>query len=351
MAKLELIKLTSSNTHKKVRLFLGYINQYILDKQREELNQGYDSDKPCKRIIITTREALFGLDYILSYMRSEKIDLPSLRENQTHVETVLNFLSEKMNINGVTSCVEIAWSLLDALPKHHAEDNVYITTSFYVAEEKIPFLAPNATLVVDGHGGLSYIASGEYNKIEHKGMTQIVSDLIKADKLHRIDHCILQSCRTGRLDFDAIPAMNKKKREKTLGKSVVDIFSEGQYDNLFERKSLSTAFAEAISRNQRSDIAFSFSENLINPSPILGKGNFGVPAAGRNDEIIPWPTNMSDEHYDSAHVEDERVYWKRCTIVTNKEHRKFKFFQASNETAASSQQLDPDPEVASSVIK
>jgi hypothetical protein len=298
---------------------LGYINQNILDEQREKLNHPYSSDKECKRIIITTTEVIFGLNSILNYLASKKISLDTLINSKITAEDVLN--DECNNVNDLLSCFEIAWGLLDTLHKHKT-DNPFITTSFQVAREVIPTLAANATLVIDGHGGSKFVVCGDYTRIQNEDLLNLIGGLLSADKDKNIDHLLLQSCRSGRLELNETSTINI--HNKDIGKSVVAIIkAENEHNQLFETKSTSSIFVDAINNAQRSDIAFSFSENLINPCNIIGHGNLGIPAANQGETRIEWPANVTQQYIVEKNSEEERSHWKRCTIIADNSHRKF----------------------------
>jgi hypothetical protein len=315
-------------------ILLGYLNQNKLDSQLGELRLTHNPDELSKRIIITTSEVVFGLDYILSYLRDMGNNVHELAKKEITAQTVLTYLPK----SGINSCFELAWGLLDSLIKHN-KDNPYVTTSFQVAEEKVSSLAPNSTLVIDGHGGMEFISCGDYKRLSRDVLSGKLSNLILADKDKHIDHCILQSCRSGRLDLrDKKNDINLAIRTKSvIGKSVAGLVTHDYpYESLFEKDSMSTAFTNAISTTKRDDIAFSFSENLINPSHIMGGGNLGIPALQKEESRhSSWPDNVSAERTGDGGLAEERQHWKRCTIATNEKHRKlskFTFFESHKES-------------------
>lgn len=79
----------------------------------------------------------------------------------------------------------------------------------------------------------------------------------------------------------------------------------------------------------------------------------GIPAASKDEKIVPWPANVS-QAYTIENEEDARKHWKRCTVLADESHRKFSrnkftlFAQKSSADVAASVDAEKNAEATSS---
>ena len=258
-----------------------------------------------------------------------------------------------VHISDDDSGFEIAWGLLSALIKHRS-DNIFVTTSFEVAGQVIPCLSKKSTIVLDGHGGKSHVSFADEKQMSRTTLQEKIKILISLDKEHCIDHLILQSCTSGDI-AEASDLDSYMKNNTALGKfrQIIVLDNEKKRGSLFRKapdgsKSVAEmVYDSIIDASRETDMAFTFSENLINPSHVLKEGNLGmIPHKGKIMERPKWPESVLEPARDKKTLEKGI---KSTSILPNAEHRKFKrdkytkeqyFFSPSTKEAESNEPID-----------
>lgn len=285
-----------------------------------------------RRLIITTKSVIDLLECMNEYLQKKAIPFSQIESGRLTANIVYdNLLLAGDNQAMLDSSFEIAWGILASLKKHKTE-HPYVTTSFDVAEAYIPWVGPNATLVLDGHGNKLNMTIAE-KPIYRDDLCNKIKLLLDKDINNHFDHVILQSCMSGTLKkvsdlYVKEAAVSGKKRS---------ILHRDRYtsDDIFEKlkrgpqqmQTLAAAVYESIQESKHCDnIAFTFSENLINPSNRLSEGNIGVrpkQSVSSCSCSVPWPKSLL---VSSEATEDNgptvRSELKSCTILPTVFHRK-----------------------------
>ena len=312
----------------------AYIDQHKLDKQLNALGftqagKMPEMDSSCQRIILTTRDVMIGLNTILTYLNATGqtfSDIESGRVTAIDIRTPLEEGSSTSTSPSSSSSPEIAWGLLSSLKKHQS-DRPFVTTSFEVAGKAIPLLGASSTLVLDGNGSKVSATFADQPERASGALANMITQLINVDTGNHIDHVILQSCTSGNLRPEE-DLYVKQNTAPGKGRKIIHREDENT-DDLFKKmgegkselNTLAAVIYDAIvTRARRNDVAYTFSEHLINPSIQLDGGNVGVKPKGVGEARLPWPKSMlPNSEVDAA---ASAGIWKSYTIVPNAEHRK-----------------------------
>ena len=315
----------------KLALFKVTYDQLKLNTKLKDFgfpvtNQQENPQANCHRIIITTEDVSDGLDFIFKYLKVKPGSDTAQKIQELTAEDVLNHFTDKM---------EIAWGLLGGLLKHQNE-SPFVTASFAIAKIIIPKTNKKTTLVLDGHGGKGQVCFAECRTLGVEELEKKITSLIGCDTGRNIDHVVLQSCTSGTLNPDSIASVYRKNNTRPgKGRSIViPVIKTDVEVPLFNKrdgKALTVAEAVYNALRNRKDVAFTFSENPINPSALLGDGNIGVPASSLPSAERPkWPHNL----------ETNAATVKSTTVIHSLEHRKFdkeslRFFQEASTSGPS----------------
>ena len=314
----------------------GYINQFKLNERLNKL--GYDvSVAPYKRVIITTVDVLEGLDLIINYLNRNEKSIDDIFACLVSADMIANDLKS----DKISSGFEIAWGLLDQLLKRKLKSEpVFVTTSFVCAGEVITSLDKNSTLVLDGHGGATSCAFADKPSLMAADLLLELEELLEKDSDRHIDHLLLQSCNSGTLKQAGTVSLLMPKQNLDIGKGRMMVLggTDVTADDLFEKpqglSSLAAGVYNALLKNGRLDMAFTFSEDLLCPSVSMGRGNRGVRKVAYGEAYTPWPENVLRSQGEC----ESTLFHKSTTIVLLPDHRK------AGEAGAFFKQLKLTPE-------
>lgn len=315
----------------------GYINQYNLDKKLSLL--GFVNvakfhylstlDSQYNRLIITTKDVLEGFDFIIKYLNQNNLCINDILKQHVSALDIKNYYLSQ-GIETFPSGFEIAWGIIDQLIKRETRqsiegrtDKIFITTSFICAQQIIPLLEKNSTLVLDGHGSAIHCNFADKPSLLSADLLEEIKDLLKLDSNKNIDHILLQSCTSGTLKYTQLLATYIPKKGNLDKNRLIALASEEISANeLFEQatqsikmESLAALLFKALVELERSDIAFTFTEDLLCPGVLIGQGNVGVKKSSYGEIHTPWPDNIKD-------TDVENPILKSITIVLDPEHRK-----------------------------
>lgn len=309
----------------------GLVNQFKLEDQLSRLGMGMYAQLPThdieyNRIMITTRDVLDGLQLIVNYLEQTTRTRTELFSGMIDVnEIVVHY--QNQGIHSLNSGFEIAWGLIDQLQKraHVQKDDrigetVFVTTSFICAQEAMTRLAPHATLVLDGHGGAINCTFADKPNLMATDLLSELDELLNRDTNARIDHLVLQSCTSGTLKqndtlevfFPKDPRRGKARRLVLGGK---DVTADVLFERVNDMQSLAAQVYQSFIQKGRTEIAFTFTEDLLCPGSRLGMGNIGIPKSAPNATYTPWPQNLQTPATKAYSA-------KSTTIVLDPTHRK-----------------------------
>ena len=201
---------------------------------------------------------------------------------------------------------------------------VFVTTSFVCAGEVITSLDKNSTLVLDGHGGATSCAFADKPSLMAADLLLELEELLEKDSDRHIDHLLLQSCNSGTLKQAGTVSLLMPKQNLDIGKGRMMVLggTDVTADDLFEKpqglSSLAAGVYNALLKNGRLDMAFTFSEDLLCPSVSMGRGNRGVRKVAYGEAYTPWPENVLRSQGEC----ESTLFHKSTTIVLLPDHRK-----------------------------
>ena len=280
---------------------LQKINDILMEKEFAKTLQLFEFSNELlqtrtTRIIITDFGVCDALRIIYNY-KQENGALSTLG-------AVFGWIGDMATYSTLRS-LELAWGLLSSLSKHEKE-YPFITSSLATAKWAIAHLGANATIVLDGHGGngCANIANYKYYANAPLVLSTSIQHLLECDESQNIDHIILQTCASGQLVADKLLVLKRgvlpNKQRATFFASKDTVYSGLLIDNTIANG----VYAGIVAASRHHNIAFTFSENLINPDDAYGNGNVGFPKkADRDDPRL-------------------RKTYKSITIVPDEEHRK-----------------------------
>ncbi len=268
-------------------LYDRFINQRLLQLGSTSYLESADT-RPCRRLIIASKDTFQGLVTIVEYLSAESKTLDDIIDGTIRAEDVVVeviaglFAGDKAK---AMSCFEIAWGILQTLHKHGEADAARVVVSIANAQAIIPSMAQDSTLMVDGHGGQSEVNVSAYSKMKVSQFGPLLQDVLAADKCKAISHFILQCCNGGKVRNSSVrayvkTAVNPEKSRivffRKPGQLPQDIF-----DQPYGRITLAEgAYAAMCILGRQYDMAFTFSENPISPSARCVDGNVGAHSYG-----------------------------------------------------------------------